>query len=173
MRDSGDIVTFDDISSGTAVFLDSNCLIYAITLDPRWGSSCERLLTRIDQQDLQGYTSAHLLSELAHRVMTLEAVQQCNRPLPGIANWLRRHPTEIQQLSRHRQAIDEVRNCKVTILPVDGSAVSRAADFSIQFGLLSNDALIVAIMQHHGLTQLASLDTDFDRVPGLTRFAPI
>jgi predicted nucleic acid-binding protein len=32
-------------------------------------------------------------------------------------------------------------------------------------GLLSGDALIVAIMQANGLTKLASIDTDFDRVP--------
>src|SRR5262249_22147527 len=43
---------------------------------------------------------------------------------------------------------------------------------SRQFGLLMNDALIVAIMQDHGLIQLASHDADFDRVPGITRYAP-
>jgi predicted nucleic acid-binding protein len=44
---------------------------------------------------------------------------------------------------------------------------------SRQYELLSGDALIVAVMQVHGLTNLASNDTDFDRVPGLTRFAPV
>jgi predicted nucleic acid-binding protein len=39
--------------------------------------------------------------------------------------------------------------------------------------LLTNDALIVVLMQDHGLTALASLDADFDRVPGLTRYAPV
>jgi predicted nucleic acid-binding protein len=39
-------------------------------------------------------------------------------------------------------------------------------------GLLSNDALIVAVMQASGLTKLASNDADFDRVPGITRYAP-
>ncbi len=33
-------------------------------------------------------------------------------------------------------------------------------------------ALIVAVMQSHGLTNLASSDSDFDRVAGLTRYAP-
>jgi predicted nucleic acid-binding protein len=31
----------------------------------------------------------------------------------------------------------------------------------------------VALMQHQGLTRLASHDADFDRVPGITRYAPI
>jgi predicted nucleic acid-binding protein len=33
--------------------------------------------------------------------------------------------------------------------------------------------LIVALMELHGLTNLASADTDFDRVPGITRFGPV
>jgi predicted nucleic acid-binding protein len=39
--------------------------------------------------------------------------------------------------------------------------------------LLINDALIVAVMTVNGLSRLASHDTDFDRVPGLTRYAPV
>ena len=38
--------------------------------------------------------------------------------------------------------------------------------------LLINDALIVALMQHHSLTKLASHDADFDRVTGVTRYGP-
>jgi predicted nucleic acid-binding protein len=170
---SGGPVTFTDIPGGTTVFVDTNCLVYAVSADPRYGAACEQLLERIDNQDIQGCTSAHVLSEMAHRVMTLEAVARFRRPLAGMANWLRRHWVEVQQLTRHRQAIDEVQNFKVQILPVDGALVSRAADLNVPFGLLSSDALIVALMQQNGLTALASLDADFDRVPGITRYAPV
>jgi predicted nucleic acid-binding protein len=56
---------------------------------------------------------------------------------------------------------------------VGGPQVSQAADLSIQHGLLTNDALIVVVMRDHGLSHLASLDADFDRVPGIARYAPI
>jgi predicted nucleic acid-binding protein len=39
-------------------------------------------------------------------------------------------------------------------------------------GLLITDALSVALRQAHGLTELASDHSDFDRVPGITRYAP-
>lgn len=166
-------MTLDDIPSSAAVFLDANCLVYAVFADPRYGAACKRLLERIDNQDIQGFTSAHVLSEIAHRVMTLEAASRFHRPLTGMANWLRRHPAEVQQLTRHRQAIDEVRACKIQVLPTEGVDVSQAADLNIPYGLLSSDALIVVIMQRYGLSQLASHDADFDRVPGLTRYAPL
>ncbi len=50
--------------------------------------------------------------------------------------------------------------------------IAAGAAVSQQTGLLTNDALIVAVMQAHGLVNLASSDADFDRVPGLTRYAP-
>ena len=54
-----------------------------------------------------------------------------------------------------------------------GSLYPVAAERSQQHGLLHNDALIVAVMQANSLTNLASEDDDFDRVPGLTRYAPV
>jgi len=38
---------------------------------------------------------------------------------------------------------------------------------SMQLGLLTEDALVVAVMRQQGLQALASHDSDFDRVPGL------
>jgi predicted nucleic acid-binding protein len=48
-----------------------------------------------------------------------------------------------------------------------------AAVLSQQIGLLSNDALMVAVMQANGLTNVASHDPDLDRVPGLKRYTPV
>jgi len=77
--------------------------------------------------------------------MTIEVANRLSRPLAGMANWRRRHPAEVQQCKSHRRAIDELAAIPLTILPVNGSLVSRAADLSIQHGLLTNDALIVAV----------------------------
>jgi len=52
-------------------------------------------------------------------------------------------------------------------LIADGARLSR------QTGLLSNDALIAAVMHANGLTKIATSDQDFDRVPGLTRYEPV
>jgi predicted nucleic acid-binding protein len=165
-------VTFNDIPAGTRVFLDANCLVYAATSEPTHGSACQRLLEQIEKQVLPGCTSAHVLGDLAHRLMTIEAALTLGRPMTGIANWLRRHPAEVQRLSQYRQSLDDLQAIPLAILPVTGAQVSRATDFSRLHGLLTNDALIVALMQDHGLSALASNDADFDRVPGLTRYAP-
>jgi uncharacterized protein len=127
----------------------------------------------MEHGDVHGLTSASVLGELAHRLMTLEAQQQFGWPASGLANRLKRHPAEIQQLQWPRRGIDEIQAIAIQVLPTEGTDVSRAADIGRQHGLLTNDALIVAVMQRHGLTSLASNDSDFDRVPGLSRYAPV
>ena len=52
---------------------------------------------------------------------------------------------------------------------VSGAGIDGAIDLTS----LTGDALVIAVMRHHGLTHLASLDDDFDRVPGITRYAPL
>jgi predicted nucleic acid-binding protein len=57
------------------------------------------------------------------------------------------------------------------VLTIPPPLTLTAALLSGQWGLLSNDALLVAVMQAQSLTKLASHDADFDRVPGLVRYA--
>ncbi len=86
--------------------------------------------------------------------------------------WLQKHPTSVQQLTRVRKAIQEVPRYGIQVLTILPDLLDAAAAVTQQTGLLHDDSLIVALMERHGLTNLASVDTDFDRVPGITRFAP-
>lgn len=163
---------FTDLSPGAAVFVDANPLVYHFTADPVWGTACSDLLIRIKRQELRAYTSTHVLSEVAHRLMTIEAMKLQGWPAAGIAARLRKHPAEVQKLTVFRVAIQEVPQYGIQLLTIPAPLIDVAAGISQQTGLLSNDALIVAVMRHHGLTHLVSQDADFDRVPGLTRYAP-
>jgi predicted nucleic acid-binding protein len=165
-------MTFGALPNGASVFVDANTLIYAVIAHPVYGAACKLLVDRVEHRDLNGFTSAHVLSEVAHRLMTIEACDRFGWPTQGIANRLRRHPAEIQQLTVPRRAIDEIHAAHVDVLPVLGTQVSRAADGAQQYGLLSAGALVVVLMQDNGLVHLASLDADFDRVPGIIRHGP-
>jgi predicted nucleic acid-binding protein len=111
-------------------FLDANTLVYAVIADPLHGASCKLLLDRIEHQDLQGFTSSHVLSEMTHRLMTIEACDRFGWPAQGIANRLRRHPAEVKQLLLPRRAIDEINATHVNGLAILTAQVSRAADLS-------------------------------------------
>jgi predicted nucleic acid-binding protein len=76
-------------------------------------------------------------------------------------------------LSNFRQALTEIGRLGLRVVEVAEAHVGQAAIISQMHGLLTNDAIIVALMQSHGFAQLTSADDDFDRVPGITRFNPI
>ena len=71
-----------------------------------------------------------------------------------------------------RQAIDDLCIGQLQILTITPAMVQATAALCQQIGMLTNDAAVVAIMQANGLTRIASNDPDFDRVPGITRYAP-
>jgi predicted nucleic acid-binding protein len=79
----------------------------------------------------------------------------------------------VQQLTLFQAAVESVPQSKIRVLTVLPALVSTAATLSRQHGLLTNDAVILALMQTHRLTHLASHDAHFDGLPGLTRYAPV
>jgi len=103
--------------------------------------------------------------------MTIQASAQFGWPFAGIGNRLRTNPAEVRKLTAFRQAIDNILKSKLHILTIARDLLAVGAALSQQIGLLTNDALIIAVMQAHGLTKIATNDTDFDRVPGITRYA--
>jgi predicted nucleic acid-binding protein len=166
-------MTFADLLAGVTAFLDANTLVYALSKHPRFGPACVALLERIERQEFTGITSTHLISEAAHRLMALEVMSLHNRPQAGIAPWMRNHPDIVQGLTSFRPAIESIPKRRVQIFMPHPAHVEQALALSQHTGLLHNDALLVAIMQEQGLSHLASNDPDFDRVPGITRYAPV
>ena len=60
-----------------------------------------------------------------------------------------------------QQAIDTILQSNFRVLTIPPMLLATAAALCRQIGLLTNDALIVAVMQANGLTRLASADGDF------------
>jgi predicted nucleic acid-binding protein len=163
---------FSDIASGTQLFLDANTFVYHIVSGPTLQMPCENLLERITQDDIAGFTCSDVLSDVAHRLMTYEAADLYGWPMPGIVYKLQQQPDKVKSLAKFRQAIEDIPKFGVQVLAVEVAHVVAAAALSQQHGLLSGDALIAAVMQANNLTNIASNDADFDRVPGINRYAP-
>ena len=60
-------MTFADLSKGDSVFVDANTFVYHFQPHATYGPPCTGLLKRIELQELIGYTSTDVLSEVAHR----------------------------------------------------------------------------------------------------------
>ena len=166
-------MTFDAIAGGTKVFLDANVLVYHFSGNPQYGAARTRLIERIEHQEIQGYTTSHCMTDAAHRLMTIEAMNLLGWPVAGLAARLRKHRSEIPKLNLYQQALNKLSPLGIQVLSISEDLVLQATQLSQQYELLSGDALIISAMRHHGLSQLASHDADFDRVPGVARYGPV
>jgi predicted nucleic acid-binding protein len=139
-------VNFANLAAGDAVFVDANTLTYHFESHARWGPPCTQLLQRIENQQPAGYTSSQVLGEASHRLMTIEAHRLLGWPIAGIGNRLRTNPTEVRKLGLFCTAVEHLLQSKLHILTVTPANLVTGVALRQHIGLLTNDALIVAVL---------------------------
>lgn len=161
-----------DLADGTACFVDSNILYYALVPTPGVSEQCRAFLERASRSDLSAAVSVPVLSDAIHKVMVSEVAQLAKCDRAGIIGYLGKHPEIITRLIEYPKAMQRLSAVPLTVLPVDADLLQDASQIAVRHGLLTNDSLILALMKRHELTHLVSNDDDFDRVPGITVWKP-
>jgi len=119
-------MTFANLAAGDALFVDANTLTYHFEPHSRWGPACTQLLLRIENQQLAGYSSSHVISEVSHRLMTIEAHKVLNCQLAGIGNRLRTNPSEVRKLRLFRTSVEKLLQGKLQILTMTPAHLASA-----------------------------------------------
>ena len=129
-------------------------------------------MDRLSAGEVTGMVSIQVLADAQHKTMMSLLAAQYGLSRSKLVGWAKKHPAELRALTGLSEAVQLLRSAAVKILPLDDALLDGAARISTQHGLLTNDALIVALMQRHGIIHLATNDDDFDRVPGITVWKP-
>ena len=127
------------------IFVDSNIPMYLVGAAHPRKVDAQRLLERAIADRDKLVTSAEVFQEILHRYIAVgrrDAIQPAFDALTGV--------------------VDDV----FSIIRED---VERAKTIAQGRPLSARDALHAASMERHGVVRVMSFDTDFDRVPGLTR----
>lgn len=158
-----------DLGDGESVFLDANIFIYHFA-----GRSlqCKALLERCARRKLQGYTSTSVLAEVLHRLMVAEAIEKGLVTAKAAVTRLKGKPELVKQLTKYDEDVRKIGQMNLTILSLTLEIIARSSSVRKTEGLLTNDSLVVAVMQEQGLTKLATTDRDFERVVGLEVYKP-
>jgi len=157
-----------DIPPGAAVMLDANVIVYALTPQATLHGACRDLLERGARGTVSLFTSVSVTADVLHRAMVLEllAQGQALRSAEAVA-LLKQRPDLVQQLTRYRTILRDLRQARVDILPLTYRDLHASRQSREQYGLMVNDSLIVAVMERERIPFLATNDPDFARVPGL------
>lgn len=158
----------DEIETGTTIFIDANIFLYEILDHWKYAESCNSFLEHINMGKYHAVMSVLVCNEVFHRVMIAEVVERYEIEPKFAVNYLKKNWGVVRELNKARDAmlnIDAIENLE--IVEIDREVYGVALECSKKYGLLSNDAVHLATMKRHGITNIATNDRDFERVEWL------
>ncbi len=161
-----------DIPRGAAVFIDANIFIYDILAVPEYVESCMSFLKRVESQEIKGYTSILVISEVIHKLMFSEIIEKHNLRPDRVLKEMKNNPQIIATLEKYRNIISKIASIGIKVLPSSDKTHKKASFYIKKYRLMSNDAINAAIAKEHGIKHIATNDADFQRIDFLNVWKP-
>ena len=133
-----------------AAFIDANVPIYASGRESPYKEPCARVIMMAAEHPSSFVTNAEVLQELMHRYLASRRWALGREVLQGFA---------------------EVMSGRIE--PVHDEDILQASSLADSYpGISARDLVHAAVMRRLGADRIISADSDFDRLPGLTRLDP-
>ena len=158
-----------ELSSEQTVFVDANIFIYHFT---GLSQECSDFLARCERGELWGATGIHILLEVLHRLMMVEAVTKGLVTPGNVAKKLREKPNVVEQLVDYQLQTEAIFKMGIDVAGLTPDYLKRSSLYRRRDGLLVNDSLTVAVMEAEGISNLATADPDFMHVEGIQIYKP-
>ena len=161
--------TFDQIPAHVPVMLDANIVVYALFAhSSRLHEPCFSLLERGARKEIQLHMIVGAVADVIHRAMVLELWGEGNfRKSAEVVQHLKENPETVKRLTKHKSILGDLRLARINILPVTYRDLHNGRQYRNEYGLMTNDSLIVAVMKREKIRHLATNDGDFERIEGI------
>ena len=159
----------EDLPDGTRILVDANILIYhfsGISLE------CRAFRQRCESRQVEAFTGVHIVLEVTHRLMILEALQKGLITGGQPARKLQEQPEIIKVLHEYNQSVQHIPRLNIRVRTVTSADVRASEAIRVQEGVMTNDSVTVALMRKLGLTAIATADADFDNLSALSVYQP-
>jgi predicted nucleic acid-binding protein len=159
----------ENLPRGARIFVDANILIYhfsGISLE------CRAFLQRCESRQVEAFTGVHILLEITHRLMVLEALQKGLITGGQPARKLKEQPEIIKGLREYNQSVQQIPRMRIRVRTITSAIVRASEAIRVQEGLMTNDSVTVALMRKMELLDIATADADFDNVSHIRVYQP-
>ncbi len=162
----------DRVLPDSKIFIDTNLFLYDITDHPEFGLSTKNFLKNIELGIFQGKTSIIVLNELLHKLVIGEIAEKYRLKLFQVLAFIKQNPAILSSLKSYElvNKIELIPNLE--IISTTKEIFSLAKSYMGKYNLMTNDAIIVATCNINGISNIATNDSDFDRVDFLVRWNP-
>lgn len=162
------------IPANVSVMLDANIVIYALFPQVKQHESCKRLLERSARGEIHLHLVVNTVADIIHRAMILETMAQASLQKSREAViYLKQNPQAVTSLTRYKNILSDLKQARINILPLTYRDLHNSKQFRYEYGLMTNDSLIVAVMKREKIQYLATNDSDFARIPRLAVRKPV
>ena len=157
------------IPQGTPVIIDSNILLFA---NHKISLQCIKLLERCAGNEVLGVLPTNILSEVMHLLLLAEIKDLGRIQDTNIEKSLVEDPKNVMYLSRYESLMRDLLAGGLQIEPLQREDFITALSFQRQHGLLTNDALFLAVALRLGIKDIVTSKTVFNAVPGIICYSP-
>jgi len=157
------------IPAGAWVAIDTNILVYA---SQQRSPECIEFLRRCASGELQGVVPVPMVAELVHSLMLIEARENNWIERANAARALAKRPELVRRLTRYEIQMREFFSIGLRIEPVGAVDILEAMRIQKEAGLLTNDALLLAVARRLNCEAVASADKAIAQAPGFTVHMP-
>jgi len=159
----------EEINLFEDVFVDSNILTYHLLADSVYGESSKSFIGRVETGEINGFISTLVISETVFNFIKAGIKEKHQVKVKNIVKFLKKNPAKISEIEletpRHLFGI-------FRILPVTSNIIELSHNMISRYSMLPNDAIHLSTMETYGITNLASNDSDFERVPWIKLYKP-
>ncbi len=158
-----------EIESGSKVFVDSNIFIYHFT---GVSNECSDFLARGERGELTTITGIHVILDVLHSLMMVEAVRKHLVEPPGIAEKLKKAPQTLKLLNEYYVNTEKIPDMGVIIQPLVFETLVTSHVARLSYGLLVYDSMIIAGMKQDRINLLATNNDVFRNVSEIQMCTP-
>jgi len=158
------------IKENSFVFIDTNIFLYDLG---GFSEECHEFLKLVKSGYFRGITSFHVLQELDHRLMREEFYKKHGGAVTKTKEKkLLKDENAIKSLSLYQKAMDTVLSLGIPALSCSTRDFKRALKYQSDYGMLSTDAMNLALMKEFEIENMATNDKDFEKVSWLNVYGP-
>ncbi len=157
------------IPSEQLVLIDANIFVYA---NQQSSVQCVKLIERCANKEVYGVITTHILAEVMHVLMLAEARDLGLITGGNPVKQLNEKPQKVKTLNRYESLIRDLLTVGLQLEPLQREDFITAISIQRQYGLLTNDALFMAVAARLRINAIASADSVFQNVQGILHYSP-
>ena len=163
-------MNLDDIPGGSLCVVDTNILLYA---EQGVSAQARRFVRRCSNGELNGVIPQPVWQEFSHKLMLAEAMMRGLTSGGNPAAKLASRPDAVRELSLYRGKVRALVDLGFRFEPCTREdLLVRAFALQEEHGMLTNDAMVLAVAQRLKAEALVSNDKAFLAVTSIEVYAP-